>query len=393
MGIYSISSSHNPFFSTLLSWYDITPGPEIPAWGIGSEKYSYYTCEGFEDQCRFYLLHQQMQEGLNSKKSTCWDDISDRTGNIKFAYKWHISDPWRTPEFYDKTFDDIVDEVAQEYARMDVEHFNILYSGGIDSSLVVISFIKNIDKNRFTICYTEKSILEYPELFEYLKKDGFKLHNLDINLTRLSDLPGIIVTGESGDLIFGNLQEFHIDQNMLFSPWKDILKKNGADDKQIDFVEKYYSIVPQYKERNRFIDLKSFHTLNAYWQGKFSHTLYYDDNLRLDKLYSFHKHKLFESWAFYNNNSYVQDSWKTYKWPAKKYIFSFTKDLSYYENKTKEYSRDLWKKYCFNTQGTTASLFYFIDYTGERITCDSLPFPDKDRFFEKYENRFDNYFK
>ena len=102
--IVTITAAYNPFFSKLLNWYGIKTGPEIPRQG---EKFSFYTCEGYNDQNMHYLLSKIY-------KFKIFGDYADRSGTIKFAWNWYNPLPWKIPEYKGLNFEETTEFRVRE---------------------------------------------------------------------------------------------------------------------------------------------------------------------------------------------------------------------------------------------------------------------------------------
>jgi hypothetical protein len=306
--ILSISVALNPFFSKLLNWYGIETGPEIPR---DDKKFSFYTCEGYNDQNMFYQLSKICKFGFG--------DYVDRCNNIKFAWNYYNPTPWKIPEYKGLNFEETMEFRVKELLSEDIEHYSILYSGGIDSAAVLVAFLKNAEKDKFSICYTHESIDEYPELFQWLKNNNYLLVNVE-NL-EIHKLPGKIITGFTADSVWTIIRPHYLEKNYLKQDWRTVFRLEGAENNLIEFTEKHYSLSG--KSSQTFADLLNFYGLNCFWyHGPFA-PLAFDKNLGIDQVITFYNSPEFESWSYYKSIENIPDVYTSYKQEAKDYIFKF----------------------------------------------------------------------
>lgn len=388
-GILTISPSYNYNFSRLLSYHGITAGdiwdvPGNAGWGINNKNYSYYACEGYPDQINLYRLHRASIGGLKSNTIT-YGDISDGTGKLIVPYLYN------QPEF---AVPEYIEDNLGECMRLATEHFSsnhcyILYSGGVDSTAIVTSFIKHCPKSDFTIAYTSASVVEYPLFFEYLSRNQYNL--LNIEGVKLSSLQGTILHGTGGDALLPTVTSF--SENQIYDhPWQEIINKEewGQDYIQLfAFAEQYLSgfgkTVTTVAEACSMLALFTNHNCT------FSN-IHHDVDLSPTRMPTFFRFDSLYRWGYYHGHKYLKDNHlpTSYRIPMKELILSVTHDREYFECKTKVNSRHLWKLNC-NTGdgrgGDSSIQYFFIDSTGERVSADS-----REDYREKYGNRFNSYF-
>lgn len=283
----------------------------------------------------------------------------DRTGTFDIPLKIHELDFLKIPQFeYNNTsFEDITDERAEQlfqHAKNTNRKIAIMYSGGIDSTTVVCSFIRTRTKEElkqhFVILMSEISIEENPTFAE---KFIFKYFNVSSSFRYTSFLGNddyILVSGENADQLFGSqvndtLAEEYRDYKWLFEPIKT------TEDKIISYFKwKLHGS----KERSKFL-YDTFTNLcsaapipidTAYnffwwinfttkWQSvyvrmiPFSHNI---SNVKLEENYTtFFYTQKYQLWSMNNYHNFLAESREqhTVKWPAKKYISTVTLDNDY----------------------------------------------------------------
>ena len=71
---------------------------------------------------------------------------------------------------------DLIDRRAQEFAK---KSCTVSWSGGVDSTVIVLALIKNgIHKDDLEIVYDDMSMLEYPALYRWLVKQGYRMRHV-----------------------------------------------------------------------------------------------------------------------------------------------------------------------------------------------------------------------
>jgi hypothetical protein len=150
-------------------------------------------------------------------------NIARRINPVRFVTRngeWSL--PWKQeliPGFempaYDPTFSKSFAQVSDEKAlgigaRIDAgEQFAVMYSGGIDSTVIMSSLIKNLTAEQLTrvkVSASVESIIENPVFWERYISNKFQL--IDSNTTKIDDLieQGYVpVTADEGDCMFGTL--------------------------------------------------------------------------------------------------------------------------------------------------------------------------------------------
>ena len=136
----------------------------------------------------------------------------------------------------DKSYAQLMDETAQSYAG---KNPIVYWSGGIDSTAVVASFVKN--KIDFTLRSSEASKKECPFLHDYFEANYdfihhdnhiFTLNNYNLNpnimtLEQFGDLSienrVIITGGDCNDQIIGSIQQSLVFDKLMFQDYAMIM--------------------------------------------------------------------------------------------------------------------------------------------------------------------------
>lgn len=158
-----------------------------------------------------------------SKKSNLrlWKDIYhiftndiglvDRTGIVQFPINAVVTQECKIPtfKFSQKSYDDCcIERVDEIIRRQDItgKQIVLMYSGGVDSSTVLASFIKRLGINetaaRVTLCMNRDSIDENPLMWKKYIRGRMQIISSDIDSQSHAD--NIVVLGELNDQLFGS---------------------------------------------------------------------------------------------------------------------------------------------------------------------------------------------
>jgi hypothetical protein len=114
-----------------------------------------------------------------------------------------------TSDWQDRYFS-ICDQVAESvYVTAGTRTILLLYSGGIDSTAVLVALMRSPryqefkDQGRLVIGLTSFSIYEYPEFFYQRILPELPIIPADYN-TAMADAKYLVVTGDAGDYVIGN---------------------------------------------------------------------------------------------------------------------------------------------------------------------------------------------
>lgn len=278
--------------------------------------------------------------------------LIDRTKSLDTGIEFSIIDqipllkPTNTP------FEVICEDRAREIIDCTEGTIKVLWSGGIDSTVALIALIKelkphdNID--RLLVLYSEESMNEYPSFFHEVIEG--KLHTECIKTTIFDHIKPneTIVTGEHGDQLFGSDKlKYPVLTGDAFRPYDEILdfiisRKLGTEkytQNIIDFIQPVIEESPIKIET--LYDYMWWLNFSLKWQtvsmrliqglGRSHHDL--EKNV-----FHFFKSENFQQWSLTNHTIKIKKEWKSYKFVAKEYIYSFHKDKFYFINKEKEQS-------------------------------------------------------
>ncbi|GJM09220.1 MAG: hypothetical protein DHS20C11_14960 [Lysobacteraceae bacterium] len=281
----------------------------------------------------------------------------DRTGTLDTGFPYRVMDPIPKATNSPLTFEDISDAIGEELidrALTDNKEIQVLWSGGIDSTLVLIALLKAAERRGKTdlieVVLTIDSIQEYSEFYAQHIHNRLRIRPVAHPVFGYLDDDKIIVTGEHGDQLFGSdyLAKF-VPTGTAWLPYKDVLPliitgKLGDPD-QADVVMDY--LRPQIAKAPVLIetvfDLFWWLNFSLKWQHvTFRTVIYRRKNHRktYDTLCHFFRDPRFQNWSLTNRDKVIGGDWDSYKYVAKQYIFDYTNDERYFRHKRKEVS--LW---------------------------------------------------
>lgn len=154
----------------------------------------------------------------------------DRTGTILGPIRHAVSRPWQPPQkqlTLDQALQCRVGEICSSGQPV-----NIFWSGGIDSTTIMVAFLKHAPNIRqCRVIYSPWSTYEHPEFFQLLR------HIPDLEMIDISgdtyfdlDLDGIFVSGNTGDEMHASLDlSFYQTHGWrtLTGSWRDFFRETN----------------------------------------------------------------------------------------------------------------------------------------------------------------------
>jgi hypothetical protein len=281
----------------------------------------------------------------------------DRTERIAFPVK--TLNLFLLPDIdnFDKSYAECCDERAVELLeraeQLDVPVY-VFWSGGIDSTTVLVSLLKAASAaalERITVLMSAMSVAEYPDFYvEHIV--ARKLHRAPAaQFPFLLGERNLIISGEHNDQLFGSdiiadaVLAFGFDKVVAkYDPdlMRAFLAERMADDKLADWYTDLYdrlaagAPVPLTTNYHRLW----WNNFALKWQNVFMRMLSFADRpLTLDWVKTFYAPFFctsdFQRWSMCNLDKRVREDWRGYKWVAKDLIYDFTKDERYRDNKLK----------------------------------------------------------
>jgi hypothetical protein len=281
-------------------------------------------------------------------------DLVDRCDTIKTPYRFHnyFSVPI-IPNSFNKTYKEICIERASQilsHAQNINKPIVILYSGGIDSTAIVVSFLlATSDTSNITIAMNAASIQENPNFYYSHIRGKFNLIPSERTLDLLTG-DYVMVSGEFNDQLFGTdaLKLFTFDQ--LYEPYSEsnivpFFERVGMETRQSKIWFSLFHNHVQSNGRCEIKDVKDFFWWMCFtfkWQSIYfrilSRTTRRDliNKEFLDTYYHhFYNTEDFQCWSMMNPNKKIVKDWRGYKITTKELILEYTQDQEYFENKIK----------------------------------------------------------
>lgn len=329
--------------------------------------------------CTFLMLNVKMKQillcrnekldDLSKSDVRCWYDIYnlisgstslvDRSGIIKFPYDF--KNLFLLPN-NSTTFNQTYQQICIERAEQLIAHsyainkpIVLLYSGGIDSTTVVISFIlaSGGKYDNIFIALNTQSIRENPKFYSSYIRGKFKLAPSEQALDML-DGTSIIVGGEFNDQLFGTDIYKKIIDNYNF----EYLNEIYTEKKIIDFLtirgmsfnnsKIWFDLINSQIKSTNLCEIKSikdffwWYNFCFKWQSIYCRFIIRSSNLGIinqEFLNTYYQQFFitedFQKWSMSNPDKKIVKSWGSYKIAAKEFIFDFNRDQSYFDTKMK----------------------------------------------------------
>lgn len=264
-------------------------------------------------------------------------------------------------------------------------HINLMWSGGIDSTVALVSLLKTGRRDildRVQIVLSEHSIAEYPWFYHNFIDGAFAVIDAATTLYDRFYEDSIVVTGEFGDQIFGSDLVELVAQ---VTGWEAIKSADYKDTVMAYFTHcagkeaaaRFFSLYqPIVHEspipiRNAF-DFLWFWNFSQKFQSVGYRGLLYSspENIKRNagRIFNFFESPHFQAWSLANHAKKMTGDWLTYKNPAKKYVCQYTGDWDFMQ---KPKVRSLQNLNAFNnTQRILRTDFQFADNFGDYMKAD-----------------------
>ncbi|SEB48282.1 hypothetical protein SAMN04489761_0973 [Tenacibaculum sp. MAR_2009_124] len=274
--------------------------------------------------------------------------LIDRTHMLDSGFDFTIID--EIPVINDtKTFKEICDHRAKQVLNSTTSDLNVLWSGGIDSTLALISILKQCSSeelSRINIILSKESIKEYTTFYKEVI-EGKLNHKLITGTIYEHISPSdVIITGENGDQLFGSDKLKHtVISKDAFSSYHKILdfiisRKLGSSKYTSDIIKYLEPVINKCPfEIITLYDYLWWMNFALKWQTVSMRLLYGINRNAQDlehNVYHFFKTPSFQSWSLSNHDKKIKDTWKSYKYIAKEIIYDYHNDKEYLVNKEKE---------------------------------------------------------
>ena len=281
--------------------------------------------------------------------------LIDRTETLDAGIEFEVLDGLKDFSVSEKSFSEVCADRAAFIAQKSFAEnrkIQILWSGGIDSTLALVSIFKELEKrdelNRLEILLSKESVAEYPKFFRDVIEKRLNYVFFEPPIYDFLDAEKVIVTGEHGDQIFGSDKiQHYVNTNQAFRPFEEILpimiaRKLGST----ELVDSLISfLMPQIEKSpvkiKTLFDFLWWMNFSLKWQHVSLRMFYSieDERFSIDKNFiHFFSAENFQNWSISNHDLKIKKTWKSYKYIAKECIYDFHKDEYYLLNKEKEQS-------------------------------------------------------
>lgn len=283
----------------------------------------------------------------------------DRTGTITFPVRTESLFPMPAFKTFTKTYEDICNERARELLQR-AHTLNVplytFWSGGIDSTTVLVSLLKNAtaqQRERIVVLMSEESISENPNFYRDHVHGKLKCDSSAM-FPYLLGTKNLMVNGEHNDQVFGSdivasvIARF--GPEVIHKPYDRQLLYTFLSEKVGERLGEFYVVLFERLKDASPIDISTNYDIfwwinfSVKWQTVYTRMLSYTAKRNvpavnaeyLQTYYApFYNTESFQLWSMNNPDKKIRDEWRSYKWPAKKVIYDFTKDADYRDNKTK----------------------------------------------------------
>lgn len=286
--------------------------------------------------------------------------LVDRSGHIVMPFNISTYSPLALPNI-NYTFNKTFEEVCVETANTIINHQNniskpiyLFYSGGIDSVAVLVSFLKILSINevsdRISIVMTSDGITEYPKMYYDLIRPNFKILSAD-NVENFFDSKAILLTGGQGDKIFGtdnigkiyrqgNLDQIKqpLSENFIINFWTSQGIFEDSARIWFDLLLNQIKACGVKVETN--FDFLWWFNFLLEWQSEYllfpiRSSVELDFEFYQNNMLAFYNTVDHQLWSINNTDKKIKNTWSSYKFVAKDFIYSYNKDVNYRDNKIK----------------------------------------------------------
>jgi hypothetical protein len=278
----------------------------------------------------------------------------DRTKRIQLPFRSVVPDEHAMPDFSILPKLNLLDTVLDRCAELIKTNKKIylLWSGGIDSTLVLTSFIlSGISSDQLIVVCNNDSIKEYPKFYIDHIRGKFEILSSELLIQRvkLAKVNGIILSCEHGDCMhgqdFGTIALTAFGGHYLWDqPSREnilkLFKYKGMTDQSANCWYDIFmaSAINSPRELNTTYDFFWWTTFNWRWQWAI-------EKIRLrfnhdQEIYTFFSGIGMQKWATVHEQQPISKL-SDFKYDFKKLILDYTKDTEYFEQKIKHPSATL----------------------------------------------------
>jgi hypothetical protein len=303
----------------------------------------------------------------------------DRTQQALGPICYSPERPWTVP-LKELTLEDALCQRVTELCLAD-QKLNLLWSGGIDSTAIVVSFLRYApDLTQCRIIYSPWSTFEHPDFFKLLKTfDNLELVDMSGEMYLDFAIDGLIITGHASDEIHASLDESFFIQHgydFLSTPWKDFFYSKLPDDKFIEFCERHFAAAG--RDITTVLDARWWFYTSSKLTSLLNNSnlvFFTADNALFDpgRLIGFFDCNAYEQFIYFNTDKIIQsDNYSTWRQFLKNFCYDFDGLNDWRVNKSKFSSNQI-QIYTYKKQILNNARNLMILDNGERVCTPSLP--------------------
>jgi hypothetical protein len=234
-----------------------------------------------------------------------------------------------------------------------------MYSGGIDSTCVLVAFMKILDaqelKQRVEVALSIDSINENPNFFYDHIRSKCNMMSSE-NMSSFFDGSCIFVNGEPNDQLFGNNVVAGIyrfgDYSQIHQPYSrnfitGWMQRRGMTEAHADY---WYDLLDHHIRHQAPGEVQT--NFHFFWWENFCfkwQNVYFrmfesvnsasrgmiDTNFLNRYYHPFFCSTDFQKWSMLNHHLKIEKDWSSYKTECKKFIFDYNGDQDYLDHKIK----------------------------------------------------------
>lgn len=286
---------------------------------------------------------------------------TDRLNCIRTPIKIDVIPACAMPSF--RHISTSFDELCQIRARELLDHAKntnrklvIMYSGGIDSTLIVVSLLKIATekelKENVIILLNQYSIAENKKFFHEHIIKKCKVESSYLFHAFLGNDKYVVVNGEGGDQLFGSAVSagIFIDKgaDYIFQQPTESIISEIFNSQMNDMVaaEKIANVLGKVIAAAPIPIETIYHyfwwiNFALKWQSVYARTVAYVEPLYQSTVKPEQNYFIFfgppemQLWSMNNPDKLVKDNWASYKFHCKDIIYDYNKDADYRDNKLK----------------------------------------------------------
>lgn len=351
---------------------------------------TFYKVEGFNNYNQLLNINSMFSNNPQF-------DPVDRTLQALGPIRYSLERQWTVPTC-EVSLEHALQQRVNELCNSN-QKLNLLWSGGIDSTAIVVSFLQYApDLHQCRVIYSPWSTYEHPEFFKLLRTfDNVELVDISGEEYLNFNLDGLFISGNTSDEIHASIDESFFNQygyDFLFTPWKDFFYSKLPDNKFIEFCEQHFAAAG--RDINTVLDARWW----FYASSKLTSIL---NNCNLSfftsgpkqfdpkRLIGFFNCDVYEQFIYFNVNKVISSgNYATWRQFLKDFCYQFDGFNDWRVNKSKFGSSQI-QIYTYKKQILNDSRNLMLLDNGERVGTSNLPLfslAEWDQIKQNYQHVF-----